>query len=557
MINSCAVMKNLKYIVFFLLCTSHGLAHATNRGSIADSATPYNTVCTMRHTIPVLTLKDANAVLKITAKPAKGGIIEGIVLDLNGTSRLKDIMTITLYRASGNGTMNNSMPVASVTNIRKRINIPLHIEVNEGDSLVIWVALRLVDKVNLTNRYNINCHSVTVDGKTYSPSTRYKRGLRAGVALRQQKQDGVHTSRIPGIVALGKKTLIAVYDARYDSSRDLQGDIDICCQRSTDGGETWGKMYRVLDMGTYGNLPEKYNGVSDAAILFDKKTGDVWVAATWMHGVLDRNTGRWIENLNEDSTVWNHQWASHGSQPGLSIKQTSQIIITKSSDRGLTWSKPMNITSQVKAPKCWLQTVAPGNGISLRDGTIVFPAQGRDSIGNPFSNLIYSRDGGMTWKATRPVGHNTTECAIVQRNDGTLMLNMRDNSNRNDYSSRNGRRICVATNLGAIWKEHHTSHKSLIEPVCMGSLYQHFYNNGKKSVLLFSNPESKKSRTHITLKSSYDDGETWAGKKILLDELKGAGYSCITSVDQKHIGILYESSQSDMVFQVVKLNEIL
>ncbi len=46
-------------------------------------------------------------------------------------------------------------------------------------------------------------------------------------------------------------------------------------------------------------------------------------------------------------------------------------------------------------------------------------------------------------------------------------------------------------------------------------------------------------------------------KKILLDEWKSRGYSCLTSIDNETIGILYEGSQSDMVFQQIKLKELL
>jgi len=92
----------------------------------------------------------------------------------------------------------------------------------------------------------------------------------------------------------------------------------------------------------------------------------------------------------------------------------------------------------------------------------------------------------------------------------------------------------------------------------MGSLYKHTFTeeSGKRSILLFSNPDSKSSRDHLTIKASFDEGMTWP-KKILLDELKSRGYSCITSVDEKHVGILYESSQADMVFQKIALSELL
>ena len=75
-------------------------------------------------------------------------------------------------------------------------------------------------------------------------------------------------------------------------------------------------------------------------------------------------------------------------------------------------------------------------------------------------------------------------------------------------------------------------------------------------MLLFSNPDSKSSRDHLTIKASFDEGITWP-EQMLLDELKSWGYSCITSVDEQHIGILYESSQADMVFQKIAISELL
>ena len=48
----------------------------------------------------------------------------------------------------------------------------------------------------------------------------------------------------------------------------------------------------------------------------------------------------------------------------------------------------------------------PGRGITMDDGTLVFPTQGRDKTGMPFSNITYSRDGGSTWIASNPAYHN-------------------------------------------------------------------------------------------------------------------------------------------------------
>ena len=76
-------------------------------------------------------------------------------------------------------------------------------------------------------------------------------------------------------------------------------------------------MQVVLDMKDWGGLPEKYNGVSDANILVDENTGDIYVAGLWMHGVLDGKTGKWVSGMTKDSTRWIHQWREKGSQPGF------------------------------------------------------------------------------------------------------------------------------------------------------------------------------------------------------------------------------------------------
>lgn len=79
-----------------------------------------------------------------------------------------------------------------------------------------------------------------------------------------------------------------------------------------------------------------------------------------------------------------------------------------------------------------------------------------------------------------------------------------------------------------------------------------------KDILLFSNPDTKKGRHHITIKASWDGGVTWLPEhQVLLDAEEGWGYSCLTMLDKETVGILYESSVAHMTFQAVKLTDIL
>lgn len=543
-------MKNLILIGICLLCWS--CTRTTDRIRIR----------TEQPVLPVLTGKAYNSVLKIELIRKNSSVcqLETISFSLKGTSDLADIENICLYEADEKGYLNEKKPIGPPLPVTGKVSYPANLTL-ETDTTICWVSCKLRNNIDLSHRIHLSClEAVTNQGKISPENLPVpSHGLRVGVALRQHFQDGVHSSRIPGLATSLKGTLLAIYDARYESGRDLQGDIDICMNRSVDGGRTWTPMQVVLDRKEWGGLPEKYNGVSDANILVDKQNGDIYVAGLWMHGVLDNQTGKWVKGLTQDRTRWIHQWQGKGSQPGTGVKETCQFLITKSSDDGITWSEPVNITPDTKRKEWWLYAPAPGHGITLTDGTLVFPSQGRDEKGRSFSNITYSKDKGKTWTASNPAFSDVTECMVIERADGSLMLNMRDNRNQGN-SRENGRRICITYDLGQTWKEHPTSHKALIEPTCMASLHKHLYKEKgeEKSVLLFCNPESYSKRDHLTLKVSFDEGNTWPDEsKILLDEYSSRGYSCITSVNEHTIGVLYESSQADLVFQQIKLNEIL
>ena len=120
---------------------------------------------------------------------------------------------------------------------------------------------------------------------------------------------------------------MAVYDVRWRGGGDLPGDIDVGMSRSTNGGQTWEKMKVIMDMGD--DPKWRFDGVGDPAILVDRKTGRVWVVATWSHG--------------------NRSW--NGSGQGMTPEQTGQLMISYSDDDGVSWSRPLNVTKQLKNPE--------------------------------------------------------------------------------------------------------------------------------------------------------------------------------------------------------------
>src|SRR5690606_5631323 len=324
----------------------------------------------------------------------------------------------------------------------KSFQIPVVISLKPGVHY-FWIHGLLSDKADMDKKISFRLNSFTASGKKIQPLKHESINVQyPGIAIRKAWDDSVHTYRIPGIITTDKGTLIAVYDIRYRHSGDLPANIDVGMSRSTDGGKTWEPMKVIMDMGA----PHENNGIGDPAVLFDPKTKKIWVAALWSKG--------------------NRSIA--GSKPGLSPDTTGQFVLASSSDDGLTWSEPHSITPQVKNPAWHLYFNGPGNGIVMQNGTLVFASQYWDettepaSVGIPHSSIIYSEDGGATWKSGTGAKSNTTEAQVVETKPGTLMLNMRDN--RGQYRS-----VATTTDMGKTWTEHITSRSALEEPVCMAS----------------------------------------------------------------------------------------
>lgn len=346
---------------------------------------------------------------------------------------------------------------------------------------------------------------------------------RIGYAVRMPGDDGSVSYRIPGLVRSNKGTLIAVYDIRYRHAGDLPADIDVGVSRSTDGGASWEKMIIAMDMG---NDPRHgFDGIGDPAILVDPKTGRLWISALWSHG----------------NNAWN------GSKPGMKPEETGQFMLAYSDDDGRTWSKSINVTSQMKDPEWRLFFNGPGAGITLEDGTLVFAAQYRAADGKPWSTLIWSADGGENWTVGTGVKSDTTEAQVVQLKDGAIMINCRDN--------RGGSRTVATTkDFGKTWELHPTDRSALRESVCMASLFAWEHPKHGR-FLVFSNPDTQSGRHSMSLKVSTDEGMTWPDDRTLLyDSRHCFGYSCLAPANDTHIGVLYEG-RNTMYFLRFPLTE--
>lgn len=489
---------------------------------------------------PVLIGKTHNVVLSLKIEIADSSTpisLQEVYLSSSGTSKPEDLRAVRLYGTKDSAKFFTGHAFGGAQNFSDGWVFSGDFRLEKGLNY-FWVSAELENEANIDHLLQLECLSVKLSNGSVQAVESEKpiQRLRFGHALQQRGQGGVDTYRIPGLATTNKGSLIAVYDIRRNGGTDLQEDIDIGMNRSTDGGQTWEAMKVIMDMGSWGGKGEIENGIGDPAVLVDRETNTIWVAAVWAHG----HPGK-------------RNW--YASRPGMKPEQTSQFILVKSMDDGLTWSAPINITSQIKDPKWHLLLQGPGKGITMRDGTLVFPAQYKDEGQIPHATLIYSKDHGETWNIGTGAKSKTTESQVVELSDGSLMLNMRDDRGRENPAG-GFRSVSITHDLGQTWTEHPSSGKALPEPVCMGSLIQTNYQG--KSLLLFSNPAVPKGpRREITIKASTDEGMTWPKDyHLLLNQDNCYGYSCMTMIDEETMGILYEGP-GEMYFQRIKLEELL
>lgn len=509
------------YYLFFPFLLNH--ANATFAQSLK---TPQATV---RYSInPFLKGSDLNPVGRICIT-IPDGIEPANLYQLHFTASpesLGDIRELTVYDSKADSNFITNQIIGQTNIITPNFDLPITLQLSPGKQY-LWFSVSLKGSAQPGDKLAITCTSLQLVKQRDFPITQLNTYAHPiGISIRNPGDDGVNTYRIPGLTVTDKGTLIAVYDIRYNNSKDLPEDIDVGMNRSTDGGRTWQAMKVIMDMG----MPRENNGIGDPSILFDPVTKRLWVAALWSKG---------------DNSI-------HGSRGGLSPDSTGQFMLAYSDDDGLHWSDPINITKQIKDPAWRIFFQGPGNGIAMQDGTLVFPAQFWDEKKLPHATIIYSTDHGKTWKRGNSAKSNTTESTVVEIQPGVLMLNMRDN--RGKFRS-----IATTTDMGQTWTTHSSSYKDLPDPVCMGSLLKANVNidGKKKEVLFFSNPNSSEDRINITIKASTDLGKTWLPQnQLLIDERDCYGYSSLALIDENTIGILYEGVKS-LYFLRVPVDEIL
>lgn len=307
--------------------------------------------------------------------------------------------------------------------------------------------------------------------------------------------------RIPALEVLPDGTLVLVADKRIESNGDLPGKIDVVTRRSTDGGHTWSPYVTIAEHDAVG-------GYGDPSIIRDRNTGDLIVISNHGHG------------------LWENA--------------PSRTCVSRSSDGGLTWSDPVDISDQLfttdpngKQPiKLTSGFASSGHSLQLANGRLMYVYVSRKAGVEGFINYaIYSDDGGYNWKvSSTPATENGDEAKVVELSDGRLMMSIRA---RNSTQ----RRFSISMDGGDTWKLMSTMFGKLKDVNCNGDIVS-VMRNGKE-VLLHSLPAGP-GRSHISIFYSLDSGKNWSSRAYLVSAKEGAYSSMVVLPDGEHVGIVTE-----------------
>jgi len=376
------------------------------------------------------------------------------------------------------------------------------------------------------------------------------------VLLAQQKpvpvyisgNEGYKSFRIPAIIKLTDGQLLAFAEGRVGGSGDF-GNIDIVLKRSPDSGKTWSAIEKVMD---YDSL--QAGNPAPVVDFSDHKypKGRIF---------LFYNTGN-----NHENEI----------RHGKGIREAWYITST---DFGISWSKPVNITSQVHKPNQpniypdynftadWRSYAnTPGHAMQFNsgkyNGRILVAANHsegtpKDNFTDYFSHAYYTDDHGKTFSLGETLmipGSNEATAAQISGNN--LMLNA-----RNQKGDIRARIVAISSDGGDTWDTSYFD-KNLPDPVCEGSILAIGEQNGE-NILAFCNAADSLHRDNLTLRISFNDGTSWPVSIPVDKSPEGSirkdytAYSDIVKLSPDEIGVLYEyDNYSQIVFKVINWKKV-
>lgn len=442
--------------------------------------------------------------IKITNEN-KTSVLKQVYFSIDGSTDIKDIKKIKLYYTAdsnrffigkGSVLLGTVKPGKKYFNCNQRLN---------ADSSFFWITYDVSKTAKEGNLLVADIDSLKIDSDVIAaPKETGSRVILLTHTLLFSGGDGGSKSyRIPAIVTAPNGALIAATDKRWSGSLDLPNDIDVLISRSYDKGKNWTKPMVIAGENTE-------IGYGDPALCVDKMKNNIICLMAYGPGL----------------------WGSTASNP-------LRVFQSISSDNGVTWSTPKDITNMIYGAECeneesknWLGAfVASGAFVQFSNGRLAAVIAARRNPSYTLDNfMIYSDDNAETWHLSTSVAEYTgDEAKLVELADKLILMSIRNPKFR---------RFNKSYDFGNTWGEAF-SNNDFLEPNCNGDIVRYScVNDGhSKNRILHSIPFAS-TRKNVSVLLSYDEGKSWNIRKTIYSG--PSAYSALCVLDDGTIGIYYE-----------------
>jgi hypothetical protein len=390
----------------------------------------------------------------------------------------------------------------------------------------------------------------------------------------------VNSFRIPGFV-VAKSTLVAAAEARLYSYQDMSPH-HLVIKRSLDNGRSWLPLQTVVapamfSDGTAGSHGDIYY---DPTPVFD-------VAHSMIHIIFAYQQSRYV-----NWTACRGNNATGPSTAGAYLSCTEidtadplgqQLFSVSSSDFGVSWSKPRNLSSAYDAKSrtwCGMSGAGGGNGIQLASGRLVVPGyhagcqcRGGKGVLGPSclqSHVLladtYTSNGVPEWKISNEFFPGSGEGSVAELPSSTaetsrastaanttasrliFVARLERTETHCSFAAAHCAGVIFGSDGGESWHGE-LDDGQLLDPRCKNTVATVHTASGRQ-ILVHSGAASAiiGQRVNTTLLFSYD-GVNWTEPITILPQIDAVGrnqiggYSALQGLGHGEVGVLFQAQR--------------
>jgi sialidase-1 len=304
-------------------------------------------------------------------------------------------------------------------------------------------------------------------------------------------------------------------------------------KRSEDGGRTWSNPIVVgdrvgigSDMSDDGRYKGEHVGWSELGnVVVDETTGEIMVFAMGLA------PSRTLYRSRDHGKTW------RAEKTVIKPDRNGWLATTYCCDPGITLRHGKKKGRLVMPSQVFVGSVND-------DGTRTYlnKGQGRKFFAKRYSNALYSDDGGRTWTPSEPFPLlGTSEPGLLELHDGRIYYNART------HVREGNKLVGRSADCGESWVDSREDDELFDGPPdvygCKGALA--LLTHGGREVMIFSSPGRRDKRDDITIRASFDGGESWPVSRLVREGPGNYTWLAVGRKDTPSEGFIYLLSNKD------------